>query len=199
MVRIGNRELAERQRKYLTTSKEPDEYEGVDLTTLKPKMKRFARHYMQTMNIAESCRSVGYNESSGYRVLKRPDVKAYLQWLVSENADAAIMSPTQVLEELTNIALRNSSDYTVTVKGDVVEKPIDTSVQLSALNSLAKFHELMAPDVRVEQSLNIVVDITDDVPKEAEEVEEQEDYIDGDFTEIEEEDNDVSYDFLSGY
>lgn len=57
----------------------------------------------------------------------------------------------------------------------------------------------MAPDVRVEQSLNIVVDITDDVPKEAEEVEEQEDYIDGDFTEVEEEDNDVSYDFLSGY
>ena len=43
------------------------------------------------------------------------------------------------------------------------------------------------------------MDITDDVPKEAEEVEEQEDYIDGDFTEVEEEDNDVSYDFLSGY
>lgn len=201
MVKIGKREVGERHEQYITQLNEPDEYNGVDLTTLKPKMKRYINHYMGTMNNAEACRAVGYSESSGWRVLKREDAKAYMKWVMEEKSQASIMSPTEVLERFSQIAQRDAIDYTVTVKGDVVEKPIDVTTQLSALNSLAKFHELLQPDTTVNNNFNIVVDITDTIeePKEAEEiVEDEKELLEGEFEEVPQELGD-EFEFITDY
>lgn len=200
MVKIGKREVGNRHEKYISEVNEPDQYDGVDLTTLRPKMKRYIKHYMSTMNNAEACRSVGYNESTGWRLLKRDDVKAYMKWIMNEKSEAKIMSPTEVLERFTEIAERNAYDQVVTPKGDVIDKRIDVNTQISALNSLAKFHELLMPDTQVNQEFNIIVDITDAVeePKEAEVIEEVEVIEEGDFNESEE-DLGEDLEFLTNY
>lgn len=198
-LKIQGKEVGDRQKQYMTSSQTPDYYDGVDLTTLKPKMKRFAQHYVETVNIAESSRSVGYSESSGHRLLKRPDVKAYIQWLITEASNADIMTATEVLEHLTRVAKRDGYDEIVTAKGDKIQARISTKDQLTALQQLAKFHDLLSPDVQVNNELNIVVEIAEPEPeeelKEAEEVEED-DTVEGEFEETDEE---VDYEFLTNY
>ena len=201
MVKIGKREVGARHEKYISTLNEPTEYDGFDLTAIKPKMKRFVKHYMSTMNNAESCRAVGYNESTGWRLLKRDDIKAYMKWIMEEKSTADIMSPTEVLERFTEIAKRDAYDQVVTPKGEVVDKRIDVNTQLSALNSLAKFHELLMPDTQITNELNIIVDITDSIaaPEEAEAIEEPVETIEGDFEELNEEDLGEDLGFLTNY
>lgn len=198
-LKIQGKEVGERQQQYMTSSQTPDYYDGVDLTTLKPKMKRFAQHYVATVNIAESCRSVGYNESSGHRLLKRADVKAYIQWLITEQSNADIMTATEVLEHLTKIAKRDGYDEIVTAKGDKIQARISTKDQLTALQQLAKFHDLLTPDVQVNNELNIIVDIAE--PEDDEEEIKQAEAVEDDALEadFEETDEELDYGFLENY
>lgn len=204
-IQIGSRAIDDsRQRKYMTTSQEPTTYDGVDLTTLKPKMKRFARHYMSTVNVTQSAEASGYTPASGFRLLKRADVQAYLQWLVTDEANADIASPTEVLEGLTRAANGEMYDQVVLQNGKIVEKRIDAKDRISAYNTLAKFHGLLQPEVQVNQQFNINVDIVDAVEDDAEVIEpDEEDIVEGDFTELEsDEDEEVvfnSADFDAGF
>lgn len=197
-LKIQGKEVGDRQKNYMTATQTPDYYDGVDLTTLKPKMKRFAQHYVETVNIAESCRSVGYNESSGHRLLKRDDVKAYIQWLITEASNADIMTATEVLEHLTKIAKRDGYDEIVTARGDKIQARISTKDQISALQQLAKFHDLLSPDVQVNNELNIIVDIAEPEPELEEVLEDEpdEEVVEGEFEETEE---DVDFEFLQNY
>lgn len=204
-IQIGSRQIDDdRHRQYMTTANEPMTFDGVDLTTLKPKMKRFARHYMSTVNVTQSAEASGYTPASGFRLLKRPDVQAYLQWLVTEEANAQIASPTEVLEGLTRAANGEMYDEVVLQNGKKVEKRIDSRDRLTAFVTLSKFHGLLQPEVQVNQQFNINVDIVDSVEDEAEEVEEVEETVEGDFEEIEDSNefdfssNIGSTDFLGG-
>lgn len=198
-LKIQGKEVGDRQKQYMTSSQTPDFYDGVDLTTLKPKMKRFAQHYVETVNIAESSRSVGYSESSGHRLLKRPDVKAYIQWLITEASNADIMTATEVLEHLTRVAKRDGYDEIVTAKGDKIQARISTKDQLTALQQLAKFHDLLSPDVQVNNELNIIVDISE--PEDDEEEIKQAEAVEDDALEadFEETDEELDYGFLENY
>lgn len=203
-IKVGSRELDDsRQRQYMTTSQEPTTYDGVDLTTLKPKMKRFARHYMSTVNVTQSAEASGYTPASGFRLLKREDVQAYLQWLVTDEANAEIASPTEVLEGLTRAANGEMYDQVVLQSGKIVEKRIDAKDRISAYNTLAKFHGLLQPEVQVNQQFNINVDIVDEVENEAEIIEDEPELLEADFSEVEEdseeEDTYNSADFNSGF
>lgn len=205
-IKVGSREIDDsRQRQYMTASQEPVTYDGVDLTTLKPKMKRFARHYMSTVNVTQSAEASGYTPASGFRLLKRPDVQAYLQWLVTDDANAQIASPTEVLEGLTRAANGEMYDQVVLQSGKIVEKRIDAKDRISAYNTLAKFHGLLQPEVQVNQQFNISVDIVDAVEDDTEIIEElEEEVVEGEFTEVETEDeitfssSDVDMGFLGG-
>ncbi|MGN9285804.1 terminase small subunit, partial [Enterococcus faecium] len=88
-------------------------------------------------------------------------VKAYIQWLITEQSNADIMTATEVLEHLTKIAKRDGYDEIVTAKGDKIQARISTKDQLTALQQLAKFHDLLTPDVQVNNELNIIVDISE--------------------------------------
>lgn len=202
-IKVGNREIvSDRHRQYMTTSDEPTSFDGVDLTALKPKMKRFARHYMSTVNVTQSAEAAGYNASSGFRLLKREDIQAYLQWLVTEQADANIASPTEVLEGITSIAKGDTYDEVVLQSGQVVKKRVDSKDRLSAYVTLAKFHNLLQPETQVNNQFNIQVDIVDGLDNPEEEYEDSEEIMDAEFTEVEdsneEVDPDVDTDFLTG-
>lgn len=206
-IKVGNREIvSDRHQQYMTTSEEPSSYEGVDLTALKPKMKRFARHYMSTVNVTQSAEAAGYNASSGFRLLKREDIQAYLHWLVTEQADADIASPTEVLEGITAIAKGETYDEVVLPSGAVVTKRVDSKDRLSAYVTLAKFHDLLRPEVQVNNQFNIKVDIVDglDDPDEGEDYDDgsvEPEIIDAEFEEVEEGseiDPDIDTDFLGG-
>lgn len=202
-IKVGNREIvADRHRQYMTTSEEPTSFDGVDLTALKPKMKRFARHYMSTVNVTQSAEAAGYNASSGFRLLKREDIQAYLQWLVTEQADANIASPTEVLEGITSIAKGDTYDEVVLQSGQVVKKRVDSKDRLSAYVTLAKFHNLLQPETQVNNQFNIQVDIVDGLDNPEEEYDDSEEVLEAEFTEVEESDEevdlDVDTDFLTG-
>lgn len=206
-IKIGSREVDnDRYRQFMTTSQEPTMFEGVDLTGLKPKMKRFARQYMATVNVTQSAEYAGYNASSGFRLLKREDVQAYLHWLVTEEANAQIASPTEVLEGLTRAAMGDMYDQVVLQNGSVVEKRIDSKDRLTAYVTLAKFHDLLRPEVQVNQQFNIQVDIVEGLDSPEEIIEDdEEDTVEGEFESIEEvednfdiEDGDLSIGFLGG-
>ena len=204
-IKVGNREIvADRHRQYMTTSEEPTSFEGVDLTALKPKMKRFARHYMSTVNVTQSAEAAGYNASSGFRLLKREDIQAYLHWLVTEQADANIASPTEVLEGITSIAKGDTYDEVVLQSGQVVKKRVDSKDRLSAYVTLAKFHNLLQPETQVNNQFNIQVDIVDglDSPDENEDYNDSEEIMDAEFTEVDETEDEVDPDldteFITG-
>lgn len=198
-IKVHNREVGDRQTKYMTSTQVPEYYNDVKLSGLNPKQKRFAQNYVSTVNVAEASRAVGYSESSGHRLLKRADVQAYIQWLVTEQANADIMSATEVLEELTKIGRREATDIVVTKDGLKVEKKIDVKDQISALQQLAKFHDLLTPDTQVNNEFNIVVNI-EEPSSEEEGIKEAEIIEEADYTAIEApEDDDVDYGFLNNY
>lgn len=184
MVKIGGREIAQRQESFLGVTNEPHYFNDVDLTTLKPKMKRFARHYMSTVNVAQACEISGYkNASHGHKLLKRDDVQAYLQWLVDEASNANIASPTDVLERLTDAMEGRLYDEVVLQSGKKVEKRIDSKDRIAAMGILSKFHGLQTEKVEISHEYNISVDI-EDVFLDDEDLSET---LEGEFEEITEE------------
>lgn len=177
---------------------EPTEYDGTDLTTLKPKMKAFARAYMSCWNGAQACREVGYNESGASRLLARPDIIAYMKMLAEVNEDENIASAKEVLEFATALLRQELTEEAVTKDGDTITKGTDLKDAVSAMNFLGKFHGIQKDVVEVKNEYNIVVDIDESFKGlvEAEEVEGEdtdEPYVEADFTEVELDEGDESF------
>lgn len=181
MVKIGGREIANRQDSFMGVTQEPQYFNDVDLSTLKPKMKRFARHYMSTVNVAQSSEMAGYKSANhGHKLLKRADIQAYLQWLVDEASNANIASATDVLEMLTAAAQGHMEDEVVLQSGKKISKRIDSKDRIAAMGILSKFHGLQTEKVEISHEYNIKVDI-DEVFKDDDE---EFDTIDGEFEEV---------------
>ena len=188
-------QLPQRQEEFQTAD-EPLSWDGVDLTTLRPKMKQWAKHYIATGVVAEATRLTGYSESVGARLKKRPDVQAYMAWLFSENSNGKILSPAKVLELFSEKAMGIGEDTMVLQSGDVYTIPIAQKDQLAALKELAKFHGLSKQQIEVKHEYSFNVDID-----EAFGMDDDESYIEGDFEEVEEsveETFEGELDFLGG-
>lgn len=177
---------------------EPTEYNGVDLTQLQPRMKKFAKAYMHTWNSAEASRQAGYSASSGYRLLARQDVSAYMQMLSNVDDDDDIADAKEVLKFATDLLRRNLTEEVVTPDGSSITKGTSLKDAVSAMQFLGKFHGVQREVVDVNTEVNIVVDI-DEAFKgliETEEVPEPFDSVEGEFEEINDNDPDS---FLDAY
>lgn len=75
---------------------------------LTAKQKKFCENYIISANATDAYRNAGYTTKSyqtirteGSRLLKRPDIKAYIQELMEEKNSALVAKQDEVLEFLT--------------------------------------------------------------------------------------------------
>lgn len=75
---------------------------------LTAKQKKFCENYIVSANASDAYRNAGYTTKSyatirteGSRLLKRPDVQAYIQELMEEKNSALVAKQDEVLEFLT--------------------------------------------------------------------------------------------------
>ena len=80
---------------------------------LTAKQKKFCENYIVSANASDAYRNAGYTTKSyqtirteGSRLLKRPDIQAYIQELMEEKNSALIAKQDEVLEFLTS-TMRN--------------------------------------------------------------------------------------------
>lgn len=96
---------------------------------LNPKHKVFADTYLITGNASESARKAGYSENSagisGHKLLKRPDVQAYLAQQGAKASEQAEDLQSRVIQELERVAFANIADF-ITI-GDDGKPEIDFS------------------------------------------------------------------------
>lgn len=82
---------------------------------LAPKMKAFADNYILTGNASASASKAGYSHKTrgvtGAKLLKRPDVQAYIAQRTAKEAENTEALGSQVIQELKTLAFANIADF----------------------------------------------------------------------------------------
>ena len=131
------------------------------------KQKRFAIAYIKSLNATKAAKEAGYSEKTAYSIgselLKKPEVRDYIQGQQDKIMDESILSTKQVLYLLSRIAkgeeleerevilkkaeymLNPSTNRQNLVYGDVVET-VEATPKMNdrtrALDLLGKYHSL---------------------------------------------------------
>lgn len=132
------------------------------------KQKKFADEYIISGNASEAALKAGYkNEVSGRENLQKPTIKKYIDERMKELEDKAIADATEVLQILTAHARRETYDWQITNKGDIVKiiTPIKDSIRAAEL--LGKRYALFTEKVDLDTDITLVFE--DDYGEEDEE------------------------------
>ena len=119
------------------------------------KMKKFCLEYANSGNATKSAKNAGYSEktakSQGERLLRNPEVKAFLQQLADEMQSSKIASAREMQEVLTSIIRGEYQEEVVVVEGcgDGISEAVtkrkkpSTKDVTSAVNTLAKMQGVL--------------------------------------------------------
>lgn len=88
---------------------------------MKPMQKLFCEAYLVSGNAAESARQAGYSAGHGRRLLRREEVRDYIERRTRELIDERV-NPRRVLLELERIAFSDVTDYAEVAGGRCVIK-----------------------------------------------------------------------------
>jgi phage terminase small subunit len=135
----------------------PNSYNNVDLTQLSDKHKEFAEEYVIDMNATRSANATGYSNRQAYRILARPDVQAYMEWLNDSLRSDRVARKQEVMERLTKIARGDTREEVVLPSGDRVIKDTLIKDRTKALELLGKHYKLFVDvqEVKTETVFNI--------------------------------------------
>lgn len=107
---------------------------------LDPKHKLFADQYLLTGRISESARHAGYSgrsaHVSGNRLLKRPDVIAYLAQQAAKVTEQQEDLQSKVVRELTDMAFANIGDF-ITIDDEGIPQVDFTDATPEQLKAIA--------------------------------------------------------------
>lgn len=119
------------------------------------KMKKFCLEYANSGNASQSAKNAGYSEktakSQGERLLRNPEVKAFLQQLADEMQSSKIASAREMQEILTSIIRGELQEEVIVVEGigdgmsEAVTKTKKPSIRdvTQAVNTLAKMQGVL--------------------------------------------------------
>ena len=144
----------------------PTEWEGVSLTGLSAKQKRFCEEYAICNNGFESARNSGYNEKYSSDLLKREDIQAYIDFLNFEGRTSRIASKDEVLERLTAVARGESTEEVVINSGSKVLKGTDVRDRVKAMELLGKRYALFTDKIEANGEFSFVIDIPEEEEEE---------------------------------
>ena len=106
-------------------------------------------------------------DSNASRLLSDSKVAARYDELqaavVKASQTAAVASATDVLEELTNLAMGKKTYPSLDMFGNPVERPVSVSSRIKALELMAKHHKLLTDNVSL--NANAPIQIVNNIPK----------------------------------
>lgn len=137
---------------------DPLEFNGVDLSKMKPIHKAINRELISTgMNYRKIAEKYSYSIDSMYKLARTPKSKAYREWLGDMDRTSQIADAQEVLKHLTEVIREEAYDEHVTPGGAIVIKKNDTKDRLKGLEILTKVYG-MQKDVQETKQTVIVVD-----------------------------------------
>ena len=137
----------------------PKEYQGVDISVLSPKQKRFCEEFVIDNNGFASAERAGYNKKYSWELLKKEEVQAYIAFLNADMRNSRIASAQEIKERLTRIARGESDEEIVTPRGEKVLKGTDIKDRIKALELLGKTEALFTDRIEQDTTFTFVVDI----------------------------------------
>ena len=149
----------------------PKEYQGVDISVLSPKQKRFCEEFVIDNNGFASAERAGYNKKYSWELLKKEEVQAYIAFLNADMRNSRIASAQEIKERLTRIARGESDEEIVTPRGEKVLKGTDIKDRIKALELLGKTEALFTDRIEQDTTFNFVVDIDMSDSSDDEEIE----------------------------
>lgn len=149
----------------------PKEYQGVDISVLSPKQKRFCEEFVIDNNGFASAERAGYNKKYSWELLKKEEVQAYIAFLNADMRNSRIASAQEIKERLTRIARGESDEEIVTPRGEKVLKGTDIKDRIKALELLGKTEALFTDRIEQDTTFTFVVDIDMEDNNDDEEIE----------------------------
>lgn len=67
------------------------------------KQEKFCRLYITSLNVSDAAKKAGYNPTTGYKLMKQPEIKAYIADQLEEIKNDQIAEVQEILEMLTAI------------------------------------------------------------------------------------------------
>lgn len=139
---------------------------------MREQWRKFAEHYIELADIKEAALAAGYSENyaekKAYQLLRKPEVKDYLDELVKRLEDESIANATEVMQYLTSVLRKKSTSTEIVIEGQgdgfsearLIEKPPNEKERLKAAELLGKRYALFTEKVEtdVDMDLNITVD-----------------------------------------
>ena len=139
---------------------------------LTKKQQRFCDEYLISFNATQAAIKAGYSEktaySQGQRMLKKVEVKSYLDEQIERIHSEKTADAKEVMEYLTAVMRGEYTEQVLMLNGDGFQKitNIDVSAKdrLKAAELLGKAHMMFTDKVQqeVDMDLNITVDYGDD-------------------------------------
>ncbi|MEH7464565.1 terminase small subunit [Bacillus thuringiensis] len=142
--------------------REPEEWNGVNISTLKPKQKAFCQEYIIDMNGFRAADAVGYAKRYSWELLKDERIQAYISYLAEQARTDRVLSARDVMERLTLIAEGKSKEPIATGKGVQVYDGTYARDRLKALELLGKRYALFTDKVQHNGDVEISVGFTED-------------------------------------
>ncbi len=99
------------------------------------RQEKFCLNYLKVLNIAEAAKLSGYSVPSGYKLMKRAEIKNYLEQELNRLKKAQIAEVEEILKELTKISR---------------DKNAETKDRIKALELLGKTYGIFKPNVAPE-------------------------------------------------
>ena len=135
------------------------------------KQKRFCEEYIKDLNAKQAAIRAGYSEKTAYSIgsenLNKPELKMYIDEMLSELQSESIATAEEVLRYYTSV-LRGESISQVVLSSPLgierIDKPPDEKEKLKAAEMLGKYHALFTDKTKVDgdMSFDIHIDYGDD-------------------------------------
>jgi len=116
----------------------PPVYNGINLTGLSDKQIQFCEAYSQNLVVKFAAHESGYSERQASRLLRRPDINAYLHFLADNRRFGTILTKNELLEGLSSIARGDAKEEVVTPDGRMVLKSGSLKDRVKAYEIIAK-------------------------------------------------------------
>lgn len=146
------------------------------------RQKRFADEYLIDCNASRAYKAAyptvkkdTVAGSCGHDLLKKPEIRAYIDARLKELSAAKIATAQEVMEYLTTVMRGKSSSEIVVVEGEGdgcscarrIKKAPDEKDRLKAAELLGKRFALFAEQVQVKGPVPVIIDDSDEPPDEA--------------------------------
>lgn len=106
------------------------------------KQEKFCRIYLKSLSVAEAAKEAGYNPTTGYKLMKQPEIKAYI---------------TQQLEDLKNNQIAEVKELLEMLTAATRDEHAELKDRLKAAELLGRTYGIFKPKEEKQQQNQVVI------------------------------------------